>query len=472
MLETMLNEAEDDQGPGPWALISERVVTRSAIRAAAVLITGETILDVIEPAQVPASYRTRDAGNRVVLPGIIDTHVHINEPGRTEWEGFVTATRAAAAGGITTLVDMPLNSSPVTTTAEALARKLEAARGKLSVDCGFYGGVVPGASGQVGPLAAAGVLGFKAFLCHSGIDEFPSAAEADLRAVMPELARAGVPLLVHAELIGGSPLAAPTTDLERRSYARHLASRPREWELEAIRLMIGLCREYRCHVHIVHLSSADALPMIARARDLGLPLTVETCPHYLTFAAEEVPDGDPRFKCAPPIRERENRERLWEGLRQGLIDTIGTDHSPAPPELKHLDSGDVFRAWGGIASLQLALPAVWTEARRRGFALTDLARWMALHPALLVGLSGRKGAIAPGRDADFVVFDPDSTFTVDPTTLHHRHRATPYEGRALYGHVEATYLRGRAVYSAGSLAGPARGQPLLAVRPKARGASS
>ncbi len=396
MLDRTPNEAETDHGQDPWALMSRRVVTPSGIRAAAVLIAGETIVDVIEPAAVPASYRIEDVGDRVVLPGLIDTHVHINEPGRTEWEGFVTATRAAAAGGITTLVDMPLNSSPVTTTAEALALKLEAARGKLSVDCGFYGGVVPGASGQVGPLIAAGVLGFKAFLCHSGIDEFPNATEADLRAVMPELARAGVPLLVHAELTGHSPIAAPATAFECRSYARHLASRPREWEHDAIRLMIELCREFRCHVHIVHLSSADALPMIARAREEGLPLTVETCPHYLTFAAEEIPDGDPRFKCAPPIRERENRERLWEGLRQGLIDTIGTDHSPAPPELKHLDTGDVFRAWGGIASLQLALPAVWTEARRRGFTFTDLARWMALRPAELVGLYGRKGAIAPG----------------------------------------------------------------------------
>ena len=269
---------------------------------------------------------------------------------------------------------------------------------------------------------------------------------------------------MHAELTGDSPIAAPATAFESRSYARHLASRPREWEHDAIRLMIELCREFRCHVHIVHLSSADALPMIARAREEGLPLTVETCPHYLTFAAEEIPDGDPRFKCAPPIRERENRERLWEGLRQGLIDTIGTDHSPAPPELKHLDTGDVFRAWGGIASLQLALPAVWTEARRRGFTLADLARWMALHPAELVGLADRKGAIAPGRDADLVVFDPDTTFTVDPTALHHRHRATPYEGRVLDGHVEATYLRGRAVYSAGGFAGSARGQTLLAVQ--------
>ena len=249
--------------------------------------------------------------------------------------------------------------------------------------------------GQVEPLIAAGVLGFKAFLCHSGIDEFPNATEADLREVMPALASAGLPLLVHAELAGDPPVAAPVSARDARSYSRHLASRPREWEHAAIRLMIDLCREFRCRVHIVHLSSADALPMIAQARDEGLPLTVETCPHYLTFAAEEIPDGDPRFKCAPPIRERENRERFWDGLRQGLIDTIGSDHSPAPPELKHLDTGDVFRAWGGIASLQLALPAVWTAARARGFTLDDLARWMALHPAELVGLAAQ-GSDRPG----------------------------------------------------------------------------
>jgi allantoinase len=472
MLDETPNDTEDDQARAPWALVSQRVVTPAGFRAAAVVIAGKTIIDVIDKAELPASCRARDVGDRVVLPGLVDTHVHINEPGRTEWEGFVTATRAAAAGGITTLVDMPLNSSPVTTTAPALALKLDAARGKLSVDCGFYGGIVPGVGAQVGLLAAAGVLGFKAFLCHSGIDEFPNAAEADLRAVMPELARACVPLLVHAELPADSPVAAPATVFESRSYARHLASRPREWEHAAIRLLIDLCSEYRCHVHIVHLSSADALPMIARARGEGLPLTVETCPHYLTFAAEEIPDGDPRFKCAPPIRERDNRERLWEGLRQGLIDTIGSDHSPAPPELKQLDTGDLYRAWGGIASLQLSLPAVWTEARRRGFTLSDVARWMALRPAELVGLAARKGAIMPRQDADLVVFDPDATFTVDPTALYHRHRATPYEGRVLNGRVEATYLRGRAVYSADGFSETAWGQTLLSVRPRATGTFS
>jgi allantoinase len=466
MIERAHNEFDGNDGEGIWALCSRRVVTPSGLRPAAVVIEGETIVAVVARETLPAECRIDDVGDRVVLPGMIDAHVHINEPGRAEWEGFVTATRAAAAGGITTLVDMPLNSSPVTTTAPALALKIEASRGKLWVDCGFYGGIVPGASGHVGPLTAAGVLGFKAFLCHSGIDEFPNATEADLRAAMPELARAGVPLLVHAELVGPGALAAPATAAESRSYARHLASRPRAWEHDAIKLMIELCREFGCRVHIVHLSSADALPLIERAREEGLPLTVETCPHYLTFAAEEIPDGDPRFKCAPPIRERENRERLWDGLRQGLIDTIGSDHSPAPPELKHLDTGDVYRAWGGIASLQLALPAVWTEARRRGFDVTDLARWMGRNPAMLIGVAARKGEIAPGHDADLVVFDPDVIFTALSAGLYHRHRATPYEGRVLAGRVEATYLRGRPVYGPGGLSEAARGRVLLATSPR------
>jgi allantoinase len=469
MHEEARSDEEPVEGQEVWALVSRRVATGSGLVEAAVVVAGETIVAVVAPRELPASCRALDVGNRVILPGLVDTHVHINEPGRTDWEGFATATRAAAAGGITTMVDMPLNCSPVTTTVEALALKKEAARGKLCIDCGFYGGVVPGQRAQIGPLISAGVAGFKAFLCHSGIDEFPSVGLTELRAVMPELARARLPLLVHAELPGGALPAAAVTALESRSYARHLASRPRAWEHDAIRLMIGLCRETGCRVHIVHLSSADALPMIARARDLGLPLSVETCPHYLTFAAEEIPDGDTRFKCAPPIRERENRERLWEGLRRGLIDTIGSDHSPAPPELKLMATGDICRAWGGIASLQLALPAVWTEASRRGFTIGDLTAWMARRPAELVGLSSRKGEIAAGRDADLVVFDPDSTFTVDPASLYHRHRATPYEGRLLSGRVETTYLRGFPAYRSGGFCESMRGRPLAVTTARPRG---
>jgi allantoinase len=423
------------------------VVTPAGVVEAAVVVLGETIAAVVPFNEPPAGAAVEDVGDLLVLPGLVDTHVHINDPGRADWEGFDTATAAAAAGGVTTLVDMPLNSDPVTTTPEALAAKRAAARGRLRVDCGFFGGLVPGNADQVEPLAASGVVGFKAFLCHSGIDEFPNVTEADLRAAMPILARLGLPLLVHAELV--PPTAAPMDPARPTSYAAWLASRPSTWEVEAIRLMVALCREYRCRVHVVHLATADALPLIAEARAEGLPLTVETCPHYLTFAAGEIPDGDPRFKCAPPIRTAADREALWEALRAGLIDTIGTDHSPAPAALKHLDTGDLARAWGGIASLQLALPAVWTEARRRGFTPEDLARWMSRRPAELVGLAGRNGSIEPGCDADLIVVDPDATFVVDPTALYHCHPATPYEGRTLSGRVVATYLRGRKVASEG-----------------------
>ena len=440
------------------AIRSRQVATPTGVREAAILIRGGKIVEVGPPDRLTGAVEVEDVGDLLVLPGLVDTHVHINDPGRADWEGFATATAAAAVGGITTLVDMPLNSDPVTTTTAALAAKRDAARGRLRVDCGFFGGLVPGNAGQIEPLADAGVLGFKAFLCHSGIDEFPNVTEADLRLAMPILAGRGLPLLAHAELVPDS--ARPMDPASPRRYSAWLDSRPEAWEVEAIRLLIALCRETRCRVHIVHLAAATALPMIAGARAEGLPMTVETCPHYLTFAAEEVPDGDPRFKCAPPIRSLANREGLWEGLRSGTIDTIGTDHSPAPPALKHLDSGDLSRAWGGISSLQISLPAVWTEARRRGFGVDDLARWMAERPARLVGLSGRKGTIAPGADADLAIFDPEASFVVDPAELLHRHPATPYEGRSLVGGVVATYLRGSRINSEGRPEGDPSGRPL------------
>lgn len=446
----------------PWAIRSRQIVTPEGERDAAIVIRGELIEAIVRPKELPSDCPILDAGSHAVLPGLVDTHVHINEPGRTEWEGFETATRAAAAGGVTTLVDMPLNSSPVTTTVAAFREKLAAAKGKLWVDCGFYGGVVPGNSAEHRPLIEAGVLGFKAFLCHSGIDDFPAATEADLDACLAKLKSTNLPLLAHAEIVETLPSEfAKRLQDNPKSYSAYLASRPRAWEHAAIGLLIELCQKHKSPVHIVHLAAADVLPMIEKAKAAGLPLTVETCPHYLVFAAEEIPDGDTRFKCAPPIREREQRDHLWNALRTGLIDTIGSDHSPAPPALKLLAMGDLQRAWGGIASLQLSLPAIWTEAARRGFSLPHVAAWMAQRPAQLIGLANRKGSIRPGHDADLVIFDPDAEWTVDASKLHHRHKATPYDARQMRGRVEATFLRGHPVFIDSVLASAPTGRCLL-----------
>lgn len=434
-----------------FVLYSRRVVTPDGMKARAVWINNGRIQRLSSPSDVPPGIPIEDLGDLVIFPGIVDSHVHINEPGRTDWEGFTTATRAAAAGGITTLADMPLNSTPVTTTTDALNEKLSAARDKLWVDCGFYGGFVPGNSHNFEPLIKAGVRGFKAFLIHSGIDDFPNVTEADLREGLPILAKHGVPFLVHAELDCGQNEAVPSHAADPGSYQGFLSSRPRIWEMDAIRLMIALCREYRCAVHIVHLSCADAVPLVREAKAEGLPLTVETCPHYLTFSSEAIADGDTRFKCTPPIREKENQERLWQALEAGVIDFIVSDHSPCPPELKFLEQGDFQAAWGGIASLQFGLSAVWTEARRRGNSLTDVARWMSERPAAFLGLGHRKGAIAEGFDADLVVFDTEAGFTVQPSTIHHKHKVTPYQGKTIQGVVRRTYLRGQMIYDHGIL---------------------
>ena len=391
--------------------------------------------------------RVVDVGDRVLLPGLVDTHVHINEPGRTEWEGFETGTRAAAAGGVTTIVDMPLNSIPATTSVEGFDAKVAAARGRCHVDVGLWGGVVPGNTSSLAALAGRGVLGFKCFMSPSGVDEFEHVGEGDLRRAMPVLARLGLPLLVHAEwpalLVAAEPSADP------RSHRTWLATRPPESELSAIALLIELAREHRAHVHVVHLASAGALDALRAARREGLPVTVETCPHYLTFCADDIADGATAFKCAPPIRGRDNREALWDALGRGDVDLVATDHSPAPAALKGIEDGDFIRAWGGIASLQIGLPVVWTGAASRGYTLEHVARWLAAAPARLAGLTGRKGAIEPGCDADFVVFDPDATFVVDAARLLHRHPITPYAGMRLRGVVEQTMLRGEVVYSAG-----------------------
>lgn len=434
-------------------LRSRRVVTPTGLVPASIHVENGRIVAVAAWDAIVAGVPLEDAAEAVIMPGVVDTHVHVNEPGRTEWEGFVTATRAAAAGGTTTLVDMPLNSIPATTTRSALETKRAAARGHTFVDVGFWGGVVPGNAAELAPLVQAGALGFKCFLVDSGVEEFGWVRAADLRPALAELAPLGVPLLAHAEVAG--PIDAATAALagaDSNRYATYLASRPPEAEEQAIALLIGLVRERPTHVHIVHHSAASALPLIARARAEGLPLTAETCPHYLTFVAEEIPDGATPFKCAPPIRAAENREALWRALAEGTLDLVASDHSPCTPTLK---AGDFGAAWGGIAGLQLALSATWTEASRRGHSVAELARWMCAAPARLAGLAGRKGIIAPGLDADLVIWRPEERFVVQH--VEHRHQVTPWAGRELAGVVESTWLRGRKVFERGTVLGSPMG---------------
>ncbi|MEO7766115.1 MAG: allantoinase AllB, partial [Ferruginibacter sp.] len=402
-------------------------------------------------------YQLIEAGNGLLMPGVIDPHVHINEPGRTNWEGFETATRAAIAGGITTVVDMPLNSSPVTTTPVAFEKKLAATHGRLHTNVGFWGGVVPRNEDEIERLIDEGVLGFKAFLTHSGIHEFPNVSEGDLRKAMPVIAKHGLPLLVHCEL---------TDNLQRthgkvRSYSNYLLTRPKKWEDEAIALMITLCEEFNCRVHIVHLSSADSIEQIRLAKQKGLPLTVETGQHYLYFNAEDIEDGQTQFKCAPPIREKENNEALWEALKTGIIDFVATDHSPATPDLKELQSGNFINAWGGIASLQFALPVLWTLAKKRGCTFNDVVKWLCENPAKLIGKQGSKGSIAAGFDADLVILNEEELFTVTESSIHHKHKITPYLNEQLFGVVSKTFILGKLVYHNGAFVQMDAGEILL-----------
>ncbi|MFW6083794.1 MAG: allantoinase AllB [Gemmatimonadota bacterium] len=440
-----------------------RVLTPEGVRPAAVEVAGERIVAVRPlPTEGSAgqSAVTYDAGDALVLPGFVDTHVHVNEPGRTEWEGFVTATDAAAAGGVTTIVDMPLNCDPVTTTVDALERKRRTAEGKLRVDCGFWGGVVPGNQDELPGLAEAGVSGFKCFLADSGLDEFPRVDEAELRRAMSVLSGLDLPLLAHAELPGPMDEAAREAPADSRDHADWLASRPPEAEVEAVRLLIELSRETGCAVHVVHVSAAECLPLLERARADRLPVSAETCPHYLIFEADGIPAGATEFKCAPPIRDAANRDRLWRGLEEGVLDLVASDHSPCPPADRAPDTGDFFAAWGGVASLQIGPSVLWTGAASRGHGPAVLARWISAAPARLAGLADRKGRIAPGYDADLVVFDPAAEFVVRPDRLCDRHRLTPYAGRTLHGEVLRTYLRGRLVFADGELTGERSGAPL------------
>ena len=402
-------------------------------------VRGGTIV-AVEPygADLAGKQELRLADDEVLLPGLVDTHVHVNDPGRTEWEGFVSATRAAAAGGVTTIIDMPLNSLPPTVDVAALDVKRKAAQDNCFIDVGFWGGAIPGNVSDLRPLHDEGVFGFKCFLADSGVEEFPQLESDQFVAALREVATFDGLMIVHAE-DGHALEHAPAAS--GREYGGFLASRPRGVENLAIAEAIEAARWTGCRLHILHLSSADAMPMIRSARRDGLRLTVEVCPHYLIFAAEEIPDGATQFKCCPPIREGANRDELWAAVADGTIDCIVSDHSPCTPELKRLDLGDFGEAWGGISSLQLGLPAIWTEARQRGHRLSDVIRWMAEHPAAQAGLQ-RKGAIAVGNDADFAVFAPDETMVVDPNLLYHKNAVTPYAGRTLTGQVRSTWLGG------------------------------
>ena len=440
-----------------------RVVTPQGTRPAAVHVRDGIVTEVTDPAAAGEPGDLVEAGELVVLPGLVDTHVHVNEPGRTEWEGFASATRAAAAGGVTTLVDMPLNSVPPTTSVAGLEAKRVAAEGRCHVDVGFWGGAVDDNLGELRTLHHAGVLGFKSFLAPSGVDEFGFVDPSTLAAVLAELATLDALAVVHAETPG--PIAAAQAvlgepgDPARRRHATWAASRPEAAEREAVELLVAACRASGARAHVLHLSAASALAPLRAARAEGLAVSAETCPHYLTLAGEEVPDGATAAKCAPPIRSAANRQALWDALAEGVIDLVVSDHSPSPAALKHLDTGDFAAAWGGIASLQLGLSLVWTAARARGHGLDDVVRWMALRPAALVGLQA-KGAIAPGHDADLVLFDPLARWTVDPSALEHRHPVSPYAGRELTGRVLATYLRGRCIFALPSAPVAADGRPM------------
>lgn len=438
-----------------FILHSGRTITPEGERDAYVWIK-DGLIKSVSSALPDCTLNLIDIGNNVLMPGVIDPHVHINEPGRTGWEGFDTATKAAIAGGVTTVVDMPLNSSPVTTSVDAFEKKRAAAEGKLHTNCGFWGGLVPGSEKEIEPLIQRGVLGFKAFLTHSGINEFPNVREEDLRKAMPLIAKHNLLLLVHCELEDGKREIRPgrmrqAMPQNKTSYREYLLSRPKKWEDDAVALMIRLCEDYSCPVHVVHLSSADSVEQIRSAKEKGLPLTVETAQHYLAFCAEEIADGATAFKCAPPIRERENNERLWQALKEGIIDFVATDHSPATPDLKETESGDFTKAWGGIASIQFALPVLWTAARGRGCSLSDVCRWLSTNPSKLIGKGNRKGKIAEGYDADLIVWNPEENFVVTESLIHHRHKITPYLGKALSGTVKQTYLAGEKVYNEGRM---------------------
>ena len=436
----------------------QRVLLDGELKPAALHIDNGRITR-ITPLEGATGTQTVDAGTKVVAPGVVDSHVHINEPGRTEWEGFRTATEAAAAGGITTLVDMPLNCIPATTSrAAAEAKRVELAS-QLHVDVAFWGGVIPGNVGELEGLARFGVPGCKCFLCPSGVDEFPHVGRDDLEEALPVLKDLGLTLLVHAEAPGPLEVAEASVEgADPRRYDTYLRSRPARAEDEAIAMVIALAKKYRARAHIVHLASGGAVELLARAQADGVAISAETCLHYLGFHDGDIPDGATHYKCAPPIRDAANREQLWKGLERGVLTQVVSDHSPCTPALKKPDTGDFVGAWGGIASLQLGLSALWTMARARGHGVAQVWKWNSEGPARLASLQRRKGKLAPGFDADVVVWDDVQTFVVKGEALRHRHKVTPWAGRTLQGVVEQTWVGGKLAYSAEKGLAPAQGK--------------
>jgi len=435
---------------------SQQVITDIGGRPAAVCVKDGKIVKIAGFSDIVKAKQDLTITG-ALIPGLVDSHVHINEPGRTEWEGFESATKAAAAGGITTVIDMPLNSIPPTVNVESLAIKKAAAKGKCSIDVGFWGGSIPGNVKDLEPLLKEGVFGFKCFLLHSGVDEFPASSLDDLSAALEVLAKNDALMIVHAE---DSIAIERSTKPSSRSYAEFLASRPKGAENVAIAQLIEEARRSQAKVHVLHLSSGDSLSLIRSAKADGVKITAETCPHYLALTSEEIVDGATHYKCCPPIREQRNQDELWQGLEAGIIDQIVSDHSPCTEDLKIFDIGDFQRAWGGISSLQLGISIIWTQALARGITLWQLTKWMAEKPAQLAGLA-HKGAIAVGMDADFAEFDTEKEFRVEPKELFHKNQFTPYQGKFLKGKVKQTWLGGELIYKDGAMINSPQGKFLI-----------
>lgn len=425
------------------AISSTQVFTHGKLQQAAVLFENGKITDIVATNAIPKDCEHHDYGDLIIMPGLVDTHVHINEPGRTDWEGFNTATQAAAAGGITTVIDMPLNCIPVTTTLDAVNLKKGCLANQIWVDIGFHGGVIPNNENELPAMIDAGINSFKAFMIDSGVDEFPASDTETLDKAMPILAKGNATLLVHAEL---DTCMNDFTPKDNACYQEFLASRPDDWEVNAIAEIIRLSKKHTCKVHIVHLSSAKAIKLIKQAQIDGIKITAETCPHYLTLSSDSIPDGDGRFKCCPPIRDDNNQDDLWRALDDNTIAFIVSDHSPCTPALKRLEDHNLWEAWGGISSLQFGLSLIWTAIRKRGYSIVQLVDWMCKRPSYLVNLDKIKGKIAKGYQADFVIWNPEAKHTIDKNDILHKNKLSAYEQHTVYGVVEQTILSGAVIF--------------------------